>query len=64
MPQLTPYQIKQNRRSQELTHRIPIHPLPAGRDALIKIKCNIDAWLQVEAAVIISSASGYLPLGF
>jgi glycolate oxidase iron-sulfur subunit len=32
--------------------------LSAGRDALIKIKCNIDAWLQVEAAVIISSASG------
>jgi glycolate oxidase iron-sulfur subunit len=32
--------------------------LSAGRDALIKIKCNIDAWLHVEAAVIISSASG------
>ncbi|CAB5498915.1 Glycolate dehydrogenase (EC, iron-sulfur subunit GlcF [Bathymodiolus thermophilus thioautotrophic gill symbiont] len=32
--------------------------LSASRDALIKIKRNIDTWLQVEATVIISSASG------
>ncbi len=32
--------------------------LSAGHDALAKIKRNIDTWLNIEAEVIISSASG------
>lgn len=32
--------------------------LNAGHDALAKVKRNIDAWLKIEAEVIISSASG------